>query len=133
MAVYTQGFAHAQDRLWQMEKSRRLASGRLSEILGEKALGLDKFALIIGYKRIAEKTWNEPGLIDEYTKNILQSYSDGVNDFLEGVGYFRDEITAFYLPPEFIALGIKQVEPWHPIDSLALLRLVNFHLTQNWS
>ena len=58
MAVYTQGFAHAQDRLWQMEKSRRLASGRLSEILGEKALGLDKFALIIGYRRIAEKTWN---------------------------------------------------------------------------
>lgn len=52
-----------------------------------------------------------------------------MNDFLEGVGYFHDEITAFYLPPEFIALGIKKVEPWHPIDSLALLRLVNFHLT----
>ena len=59
----------------------------------------------------------------------MQAYSDGVNDFLEGVGYFHDEITAFYLPPEFIALGIKKVEPWHPIDSLALLRLVNFHLT----
>ena len=49
-AVYTQGFAHAQDRLWQMEKSRRMASGRLSEIFGEKSLEVDKFSLTIGYR-----------------------------------------------------------------------------------
>jgi hypothetical protein len=29
-----------------------------------------------------------------------------VNDFIDGVGYFHDEISAFYFPPEFYALGL---------------------------
>ena len=37
------------------------------------------------------------------------------------------------LPPEFIALGISNLEKWHPIDSLAVMRLINFHLSYNWS
>jgi len=70
--------------------------------------------------------------LDEKTKKLLQAYADGVNDFIKGVGYFHDEISAFYLPPEFLAFGIK-AEPWHPIDSLALMKLINFHLSYNWS
>ena len=116
-----------------MEKQRRLVSGRLSEIFGEKSLYLDQFALIVGYRRVAEETWNSPKLLDEKSRRILQAYADGVNDFLNGIGYFHDEITAFYLPPEFLAFGITKVDPWHPIDSLALMRLINFHLSYNWS
>lgn len=52
-----------------------------------------------------------------------------MNDFLDGVGYFKDDITAFYLPPEFTALGIKKVDPWHPIDTICMVRMLNFHLT----
>ena len=53
---------------------------------------------------------------------------------MEGVGYFHDEITAFYLPPEFYVLGFADnVEPWSPVDSLALMRLMNFHLSFNWN
>ena len=109
MAVYTQGFAHAQDRLWQMEKQRRFTQGRLSEIFGPKTIPIDKFSLSIGFRRVAEETWNTPDLIPNDQRAILEAYADGVNDFIQGVGYFHDEITAFYLPPEFFALGIKEI------------------------
>ncbi|WP_340613269.1 penicillin acylase family protein [Xenorhabdus thailandensis] len=49
-AFFALGYVHAQDRLWQMEINRRLASGRLSEIIGEKAIGLDKYARILGLR-----------------------------------------------------------------------------------
>jgi penicillin amidase len=42
-AFYTLGFLHATERSWQLEMSRRLASGRLSEILGERTVSLDRF------------------------------------------------------------------------------------------
>ena len=106
-AVYTQGFAHAQDRLWQMEKSRRMTSGRLSEIFGDKSLNVDKFSLTLGYRKVAQETWDDPDSLSDEVRQQLQAYTDGVNDFINGVGYFHDEITAFYLPPEFYALGIE--------------------------
>ena len=37
------GYVHAQDRLWQMELMRRIAPGRLSEILGKELVSLDQF------------------------------------------------------------------------------------------
>jgi penicillin G amidase len=51
MALYTEGFLHAQERLWQMERLRRTTQGRLSEIMGERAIGIDKFFLTIGLHR----------------------------------------------------------------------------------
>ena len=53
MALYTEGFLHAQERLWQMERLRRMTQGRLSEIMGERAIGIDKFFLTIGLHRSA--------------------------------------------------------------------------------
>ena len=46
-----------------MERGRRFAGGRLSEVLGAKTLALDKFSLTIGYMRAAELTWQNS--IDE--------------------------------------------------------------------
>ena len=37
------GFAHAQDRLWQMTMLRRTAQGRLSELFGERTANIDSF------------------------------------------------------------------------------------------
>jgi acyl-homoserine lactone acylase PvdQ len=37
-----------------MDKMRRLASGRLSEVVGEKGLSIDKFAVTVGFRRIAQ-------------------------------------------------------------------------------
>lgn len=103
-------------------------------MFGEKAVNMDKFSLTAGYRKAAQETWDDPSLLSQKQKNDLQAYADGVNDFINGVGYFHEEITAFYLPLEFYALNLTQsIDPWTPIDSLALLRLINFHLSYNWS
>ena len=133
MAMYTQGFGHAQDRLWQMQKQRMLGSGRLSEMFGPKAVNMDKFQLTVGFRRVATETWNTPDMLETEERELLQAYADGVNDYLAGVGFFNSDHTAYLLPPEFHVLGIKEVEPWHPIDSLVIMRLMNFHLSYNWS
>lgn len=120
-----------------MEKGRRLASGRLSELFGKKALGMDKFARTVGHRKIAQETWDDTEsdhALSQEGRELLQAYADGVNDYLEGVGYFHEEITGFFLPPEFYALKHQHaVEPWTPVDSLALMRIMNFHLSMNWS
>lgn len=50
-AFYALGFVHATERSWQLEISRRLASGRLSEILGERTVSLDRFIRTLGIKQ----------------------------------------------------------------------------------
>jgi penicillin amidase len=50
---FAQGYVHAQDRLWQMEFSRRVGAGRLSEVLGEATLKSDQFLRTIGLYRAA--------------------------------------------------------------------------------
>ena len=91
MAVYTQGFAHAQDRLWQMEKIRRMTKGQLSEMFGEEGIALDEFSLMCGYYKTAKETWETPGLLRDKDRELMQAYSDGVNDFIEGVSLFGDD------------------------------------------
>ncbi|HMA13991.1 MAG: penicillin acylase family protein, partial [Bacteroidota bacterium] len=44
------GFVHAQDRLWQMDFMRRSASGRLSEVMGDSTLSLDRFFRTLGLR-----------------------------------------------------------------------------------
>src|SRR5512147_950956 len=53
-AVFALGFVHAQDRLWQMEMNRRIASGRLAELAGPAALDTDRFLRTLGVRRAAE-------------------------------------------------------------------------------
>jgi penicillin amidase len=50
---FTQGYVHAQDRFFQMELGRRAGHGRLSELLGESALGFDRLSRTVGFGRIA--------------------------------------------------------------------------------
>ena len=54
-AYFALGFVHAQDRLWQMEMNRRIAAGRMAEILGPNALATDRFLRTLGVRRNAEK------------------------------------------------------------------------------
>ena len=42
-----------------MEKMRRLTQGRLAEVMGEKAINLDKFALTVGHHKAAKLTWQK--------------------------------------------------------------------------
>ncbi len=106
--VFAQGYVQAQDRLWQMDMSRRGVSGRLSEILGAGFLDTDYFTLTVGFLRAAEKNYR---LLSPEAKKLLDAYAAGVNSYIE------DNIKR--LPPEFTILGYKP-EPWTPLDSLAI-------------
>jgi len=71
-------------------KSKYLVGSRLSELLGEKTLDIDKFHLSIGVRKSAQDTWDSDFISDE-DKSYLQAYADGINDYLDGVGYFKED------------------------------------------
>ncbi|WP_218598365.1 penicillin acylase family protein [Polaribacter sp. NJDZ03] len=76
------GYVHAQERLWQMELMRRIASGRLSEIFGKDLVSVDQFFGGLGIEEAAEVTI--AGL-DKTTQSYIltQSYLDGINQYIE--------------------------------------------------
>lgn len=122
---FAQGYAHARDRLWQMELQRRAATGRLAEILGEGAIGFDKLFRVIGINRLAQALWAWDGLSPE-SREAYSAYSDGVNAFLDEVR--RNESS---LPIEFDVLGYEP-ERWKPEDCLAIVRLMGWELNIAW-
>ena len=121
-ALYGLGYAHAQDRLWQMEVNRRIGAGRLSEVMGSNALTLDRTMRVLGFKRSAQR--NHANL-DPATRRALESYAAGVNTFIAS----RDSLRR-PLPPEFILLGVEP-EPWRPEDSLVSGKMIAFELSVN--
>ena len=115
-AYFAMGYLHAQDRLWQLEMARRLAQGRLSEVLGRKALQEDTWMRTLDLYGSARSAWSA---LSADAQASLQAYADGVN------AYLAQKRT---LPPEFLLLGVKP-EPWKPIDSLAWFKV--FALSQS--
>lgn len=101
------GFVHAQDRLWQMEMNRRIANGRLAEVVGAPGLETDRFLRTIGIRRSAEAIWAN---LDAETRVSLAAYARGVNAYLTS--------RTAPLPPEFHILGAPSPEPWTPVDSI---------------
>jgi penicillin amidase len=102
-----QGYAAAEDRMWQMELDRRRALGRLAEVVGPTALAADGFHRAVG---IAAHARRSLGALTQGTQAALEAYARGVNRWLESDPD---------LPPELTALGI-QPEPWEPWHSIAL-------------
>ncbi len=97
-AYFALGYAHAQERLFQMEMIRRLSSGQLAEILGSELVSIDKSMLALGIRdmgeRSAAKYFNQ---IDAPFKISAQAYLDGINAFID-----KDK-----LPIEFALIGFK--------------------------
>lgn len=120
-AYFALGFVHAQDRLWQLEMNRRIASGRLSEILGPKALNGDRFLRTLGVYRNAEEI--ERNLSPE-ARSALEAYAKGINAYLAR--------RSGPLPPEFLLTGAPAPEPWKPADSLAWQTMMAWDLSGNW-
>lgn len=115
------GVAHAQDRLWQLETHRRIAAGRLAEVLGPGALETDRFIRALGVRRAATAQWQR---LPAASKAALQAYADGINAVLRDGSQAR--------PPEMLILGITP-EPWHPVDSLAWALMMAWDLGGNWT
>ena len=118
-AQFALGFVHAQDRLWQLEMNRRIASGRLAEILGPAALDTDRFLRTIGIRRVAEANLRQ---VDAETKKLFGAYAAGINAFLG---------TKPVLPLEFWILGV-QPESWSEVDSAAWGKMLAWDLGGNW-
>lgn len=114
------GYAHAQDRLWQMEIMRRSGAGRLSEVFGNRTLGIDRFIRTLGLRKNVERTI--PALAPEVMAGLV-AYAEGVNAYL---ATHKNN-----LPREFDLLGITP-EPWQPLDSLVWQKLMALSLSQNW-
>lgn len=117
---FAQGYVMAKDRLWQMEFISYYASGRLSEIVGEKALELDRFNRRIGLKRAAQKTI-ETFEKDKASKAMLDQFAAGVNTWIR-------QLKKSDLPIEYKLLGYAP-EEWQPINSALLLKYMAYDLT----
>ena len=114
------GFAHAQDRLFQMELQRRYGAGRLAEIFGRAAVPLDTQMRVLGLYRSAEAAF--PNLSPAVQRGI-EAYGAGINAYIAEHGLM--------LPPEFVLLRIEP-EPWKPADTLVWGKLMDFQLGGNY-
>ena len=114
------GYAHAQDRLWQMEMNRRTGQGRVAEIAGRAGLGIDKLVRTLGFYRLAEEI---VGGLDADTIATLEAYAAGVNAYLDNHGGA--------LPIEFLITGVDP-EPWRPADSVVWGKVMTLQLSGNW-
>ena len=111
------GFAHAQDRLWQMTVMRRTVQGRLSEIFGTSTLKTDELMRRFDFYTQATQSFE---VQDDYTKAALEAYASGVNAWIEQVNAGARGRGA----PEFFLFS-NEIAAWQPADSLALLKLMS--------
>ena len=119
---FSQGYVQAQDRLFQMDLSRRQASGMLSEVVGEAAVDRDKLFRTLGLRRAAEASVSQ---YDGEAKYALQSFADGVNAFI------REAKKEKKLPVEFTILGYEPAE-WSIVDTLTIGKYMAFDLGGHW-
>ncbi len=121
---FAQGYVHAQDRFWQMEFWRRIGSGRLSEVLGESALGQDRFIRTVGWHRAAQRDLER---MDDEPRAVLEDYAEGVNAYVS--------THQGRLGLEFDVLGLTgtmvEIEPWTPLDSVSWGKVMAWDLSGN--
>jgi penicillin amidase len=116
------GYAHAQDRLWQMEFQRRVGMGRLSEVLGPATVNTDRFLRTLGTNRAARSAWDS---LPADTKTQLNAYVAGVNAFIS-------THHGGQLPLEFTLLRFEP-EPWTGADVLAWVKMMAWDLSKNYT
>jgi penicillin amidase len=107
-AFMAQGFVTAQDRLFQMELTKLFATGRISELAGEKGKAIDIRMRTLGFYRNAKK---HAKILDTETRLFFQKYLEGVN------AYIKTRSDTHHL--EFKLAGIKP-GLWTIADSLAI-------------
>lgn len=117
---FAMGYAHAQDRLWQLELQRRISQGRLAELFGKTAVKQDVFFRTLGLYRAAQNAFED---LSDDAKESLTAYAAGVNQFLQ---------EEHKLPIEFKTFGLIP-EPWSEIDSLAWIKVFALNLSGNYN
>jgi penicillin G amidase len=116
---FSVGYVMAQERLWFMDLIRRVTTGRLSEVMGEKLVETDKFL------RCLEMTAKSKMVLaneDPLTLSYMQAYADGVNAYIAAAGK--------KLPPEFRILGYKP-DPWKLEDIANIIGYMGWDLAKD--
>lgn len=113
--AYAFGYAQASERLFEMDVIRRIAQGRMSELLGDSFYESD-----VMFRR----EFYDPADVDrqlaelsDSVRALLEAYSDGVNRAIDE--QLRDPTR---LPAIYLALGAVP-EPWSPHDSATVINL----------
>ncbi|MFY1652854.1 penicillin acylase family protein [Solwaraspora sp. WMMB762] len=124
-----QGYVHAQDRFWEMDFRRHLASGRLAELFGPSEIPTDAFLRTMGWRAVAEQEWE---LLTPDARANLEAYAAGVNAWMSDNGGSEASGTKSL---EYAVLGLQNpgytVEPWSPVDSISLLKTMAWDLIGN--
>jgi penicillin amidase len=121
-ALFGLGYAHAQDRLWQMELQRRIGFGRLSEVLGAAALPQDRFLRTVGFGRAAKRAWEST---PAWARQQIDAYVAGVNAFIA-------THHGAQLPPEFTLLNFEPA-PFTGADVVVWVKMMAWDLSANYS
>jgi len=115
-----QGYVTAQDRLWQMDASRRNANGELAEVLGSSLLLHDKAQRVFQFRLVARRVYANLSPAD---RARLDAYARGVNLFIDQ--------HADTLPAEFKLLHYRP-QPWTGADSLSIGMMMVQMLDSHW-
>jgi len=113
------GYVQAQERLFQMEMIRRVTSGRLSELLGEKFINTDKTMLTLGIREMAVKS------ADKFFNSTNEPYKKETIAYLAGINSFIENGT---LPIEFTLLNFKP-ELFKPVDVYTAIGYMSLSFT----
>lgn len=120
-SFYGLGFAHAQDRLWQMMILRRTAQGKLSEMFGDRTVETDILMRELGLYDAAQDAVDAQS---PAARVALAAYAAGVNAWIAQVNSGALGRGA----PEYF-LFAPELAPWQPADSLAILKLLALRMT----
>ncbi len=114
---FAEGYLHARERFFQMELARRVAEGRLAEIVGPAGLRSDRRHRIL---RLEATAIRQAGQLSDDERAALDAYAAGVNAALGRYGR--------WIAPEIWMIGVDP-EPWRVEDSLAVGLLMELDLT----
>jgi len=117
-AAYGLGYAHGQDRFFQMDLLRRNAAGELAELFGKAAIPVDKRHRFHQFRVRAEKAYAK---FPEKNKSLLEAYALGVNEAVAQIQY-----PSF----EYMVSGAT-IKPWLPVDSLLVIYTMYLDLQTN--
>ncbi len=118
-AYFVQGYLHAKFRLWQMEFQTHAAAGRLSEIVGEKALPLDRDKRRLGMVYAAERAEKE---VEKDPASLAEC-----NNYTAGVNAYISSLNESTLPIEYKLLGYHP-EKWTNLKTALFLKFMAFDL-----
>jgi penicillin amidase len=119
-AYFMQGYLTARDRLWQMEFQTLAAAGRLSEIVGDPVLDLDRYHRRLGIATAARNALQATEA-DHTTLAALQAYTAGINAWIDSLNHST-------LPLEYKILDYEP-EPWTTLKTPLLLKSMSLTLT----